>query len=442
MFPSFTSAEVEQIRYVVIIGHHDNEQLLLNSTSRPLVQTKGFIRRFKRYLLDSQYSCSEIAEMANIQYSSIINSMRSKTSALGTKSSKNLKMSTKITNRQVFINSQPFSVPYRFKSKFVHISPPNESTIYTRSNETQPKSDSESTITSIPIIPPSSFHFSKAYKSIADVHPGQIAVYVLEQFSPPIFCRILAVRKINEEDYLLVSFFLKGLSPCYIIPQDLVPVFIHHTDNKNIISVSVDYVLEQIITTAQSQIYEEMTLQQYQISSQSQNQQSSTPFVTSEQVRSTIFNNLFICCSHLLLLSFASNWTIPPEKLEKLLNALSKINGTQFQSTKIIFDRCMNLIQKILGYALNESPSSSSQPNDSNNQESSNRSQIKQLPIVQPQINPNLVNQSPTKREPIPPPQINPELSQNQSSRNNDLITDSISSNQQNETTNQEKKEN
>ena len=114
MFMPFTNDEIESIRSIVLIGQQNNDMLLSNCSSRPIVQTKSFIQRFKRLLLDTQNSIADITKSANEQYVAIIAGVRVK---------KNPKLNsmpsaTSVANLASPLLKIPRSFPHKFFSKF------------------------------------------------------------------------------------------------------------------------------------------------------------------------------------------------------------------------------------------------------------------------------------------------------------------------------------
>lgn len=114
MFMPFTNDEIESIRSIVLLGQQNNDMLLSNCSTRPIVQTRSFIQRFKRLLLDTQTSVKDITKSANEQYVAIIAGVRFK------KLSKNnhLPNATSVANLSSPLLKIPRSVPHKFFSKF------------------------------------------------------------------------------------------------------------------------------------------------------------------------------------------------------------------------------------------------------------------------------------------------------------------------------------
>ena len=419
MFSAFTPEEVDSIRSVVFVGQYDNEDLLLNSTSRPLNQTRAFIRRFKRYLLDLQYNSLEIVNMANQQYISIIKTIRSKKSNQNSQITSNLKNS--ILDSQLSSTFVLNSVPIKFRSKLIHEtqnsptiqpSPSSSSsqTIVSSNTKTQHKYYNPSQFQNqnvIPYLPVSPYKHPRALSSI-NIPAGSLAAIFRSPSEPPVVCRILGARKINGYDYLLVSFFQKGVIPCYVPPQSIIPIISNYFENNCPVHFSVDIILEHIMKIAQYLIIQ--NAENIQSNSQNNSQNSSQNFSDNDNnnnqnsdslekpdlnVLSSLNHNLnnhknsddnsnlsskstsetnplpdhvqqlihlstFNCAVQLLLLSFFGNWEIPENKVTKIVDAIFSLSQIKYQSTKASFERGKQLLKDIIQKIKNDSTSTSS----------------------------------------------------------------------------------
>lgn len=114
MFMPFTNDEVESIRSIVLVGQQNNDMLLSNCSSRPILQTKSFIQRFKRLLLDSQSSVTDITKSANEQYVAIIAGVRVKKNA----KLNSIPSATSVANLSSSLLKIPRTFPHKFYSKF------------------------------------------------------------------------------------------------------------------------------------------------------------------------------------------------------------------------------------------------------------------------------------------------------------------------------------
>ena len=381
MFSAFTLEEVDNIRSVVFIGKQDNEELLLNSTSRPLNQTRAFIRRFKRYLLDLQYSASQIVDMANHQYIAIIRSIRSKKSSFNSPSS--IKSNNSISNTWISSSLVLTSVPLKFRSKFYHEFPTSTensskpssdfSTLSTNSNLNY-SSPSYNTLLKqnvIPYLPISTYRHPRALNSI-DIPAGSLVAIFRSPSEVPVVSRILGARKINGYDYLLVSFFQKGVIPCYVPPQSIIPIVSASFENESPIRFSVDFIIEHIMKMAQHLIIDNSHEIQPHLSqdptqknlnddmnkiNNSENISNPNPF--QDQVQNLIHLSTFNCALQLLLLSFLGNWEIPENKQKLMIEAIFSLSQIKYQSTRPSYERGKNLLKDIIQKITNNSSSSS-----------------------------------------------------------------------------------
>lgn len=114
MFMPFTDDEIESIRSIVLIGQQNNDMLLSNCSSRPILQTKSFIQRFKRLLLDTQNTVKDITKLANEQYVAIIAGVRVKRCP----KLNSIPSATSVSNLASPLLKIPRSLPHKFYSKF------------------------------------------------------------------------------------------------------------------------------------------------------------------------------------------------------------------------------------------------------------------------------------------------------------------------------------
>ena len=112
VFLPFTGEEVESIRSVVMLGQQADDMLLTNSTSRPIAETRAFIRKFKKQLLDSHLSCEELAELGNQQYVVIITAARAK------RNNHRMSSARSMMNLSLPFTNPSDSLPLKFRTKF------------------------------------------------------------------------------------------------------------------------------------------------------------------------------------------------------------------------------------------------------------------------------------------------------------------------------------
>ncbi|OHS96434.1 hypothetical protein TRFO_37418 [Tritrichomonas foetus] len=392
VFAPFTNDEVESIRSIVLLGQQQNDMLLSNCSNRPILQTRSFIRRFKRLLLDSQTSISDITSTANEQYVAIIAGMRVK------KNSRNSLMvnTTSVSNLALSLYQSVESVPFKFRVKYGKVEPDTSASALPPPLPTRSRSVSEGLVLldpgqpsqypsrqptpvpssntfndlsqnekmKYPILPPLTKTFPRACKNVSELPPGTLAALLSNNGGPAIICRVLAHRNIQNVNYLLVSFFQSDISPSYVQPHHLVKLPPYMRTNKLILPdpLTVDELLERMMQTAQVIIMDnEIQPIELQTAANTQTANSQvTNFqnnvhdgsqvswqVAIQQHRDLMFRTL-ACAAHLVFLDFAANYIVPPDKLKLMLEAIGMMNPVKYNSSKETNNHCMQLIYQIL----------------------------------------------------------------------------------------------
>ena len=369
MFAPFTNDEVESIRSIVLLGQQKDDMLLSNCSKRPILQTRSFIRRFKRDLLDTQVKINEITNSANEQYVAIIAGVRLKRN-----NNNRMTNATSVTNLASPIFQSVESVPYKFRSKFVKFEPEIEVSTLPPPLPTRSKSVSENlgslqdnqtrspapipmptkapqpkpTVnivrpqqpivkTHFQILPPLQAIFPRACKNASELKPGTLATLLSDNGGPAIICRVLGQRVINGTIYLLISFFQSDFAPSYVQPHHLMILPPYPRYNKLVLPnpLTIDALLERIIQTAQVIVIDNIM-----------QPQDSDP-VAIQRHRELILR-ILSCAAHLVFLDFAASYVVSKDKLKTILKAIGLMNPIKYVSNKPIHARCIDLIDQIL----------------------------------------------------------------------------------------------
>jgi hypothetical protein len=327
MFAPFTRDEVESIRSIVLINQQHDDMLVSNCSTRPITQTRSFIRRFKNLLLDSSVTVPEITKSANEQYVSIIAGVRMKRNRQS-----RLANTTSVAN---LASSFMQTVPFKFRIKYARAETEIEQqTALPPPLPTRSRSVAEGLTLSpkhepIPVLPPIAPKFDRGATSPQNAPPGTLAAVFRESDAPATFCRILGKKAIQGTDHLLVGFFQPEMRPCYVRPQQLV-VFISRSRPKDWPNpITIDALLDYWIRANQSWIHS-----------------------IQEPLPGGPLNPLLVraltYAIHLSFLNFAANYVVPRDKLLMLLGLISKLNPLKYNSSKIISERSMAKIEDIL----------------------------------------------------------------------------------------------
>ena len=344
MFVPFTEDEVESIRSIVLIGQQQDDMLLGNCSKRPVLQTRSFIRRFKRQLLDAQISLKDITDSANEQYVSIIAGVRvKKTLRTG-----HMTTATSVLNLASPLYQSTNSLPFKFRSKYARPDTPIETPNLPPPLPTRSRSVADGlsrpeivhfhqTPIKFQVFPPLPKRIPRACKSVNDLKPGIIAALLHNQGGPANICRVLGARPINGIPHLLVSFFRNDLPPAYVTPQHLVILPPYPRQSKLILPspLTVDSLLERMMQTSHLIIMDNET-----------SLQSTDPLLV-QQHRELMFRTL-TCAAQLLFLDFTANYKVPPEKLKLILDSIDLMIPPRYNSSKEINKRCKEIIEQII----------------------------------------------------------------------------------------------
>lgn len=327
IFCSFTPSEVESIRSVVMCGQQNDDMLLTNSTKRPLDETRAFIKKFKKSLLDIQISAEEISRMANQQYVAIITSSRVKKGpTLSTTFSMNNLNSTTI-------------MPLKFRGKLSKYDVDSDSsngnsvTSYSTRSQVPTRSRSVNNLTlegSKPRFHMIDHSFDTGVPTInkqrMSLQPGSL-VLVLDGSSRT-YGKIICFRESNGKEFALVAFFEEKMEPKYFSVNLLV-------NPKSMVDLSedltVDKILLYIIVKARSILNNVLYASAYK------NHKGISKLCLPQSII-------------LQFLSFSFQWIIPPDKFRLLYDEILRLTRPNYETAKIISERCNLMVDEILKY--------------------------------------------------------------------------------------------
>ena len=336
VFLPFTSEEVESIKSVVMLNQQSDDMLLSNSTRRPLAETRAFIRRFKKFLVDQHTSSEELANMGNQQYVAIITAARAKRKVMSSAHS--------MMNLSLPFTNPSDSLPLKFRTKFSKLDSETDSSqprpsLPTRSRSVfalnQELEQQKAKKSKIPIFPAIDFQFPHGCKSPDDITPGDLAAVMKTKSGPPIIGRVIALKEINGAPHALVTFFLEEITPSYLPLNHLVMLKHEYQslDIKENEKLTVDAVLKRIIGQAQSIVLVNDEMEQIE---------------SDDKLRKNILFQALSCSANLQLLAFVANWQVPEDKMLVILKEVRKMAQPKYKSTEEINNRCNELIMKIL----------------------------------------------------------------------------------------------
>jgi hypothetical protein len=196
MFAPFTLDEVESICSIVLIDQQNDDMLVSNCSSRPIAQTRSFIRRFKNLLLDSAVPIAEITKSANEQYVAIIAGVKVKR---GNKQPR-LSNATSVVNLS---SSLMKTAPFKFRIKYAR---------------------TEATLDQPPVASPRSPTRSRSIcegLALPDRSPQNSRTTTSRPkwaTSP----RFSGRKPIHGTDHFLVAFFRPDIWPCYVRSHQIV----------------------------------------------------------------------------------------------------------------------------------------------------------------------------------------------------------------------------
>jgi hypothetical protein len=309
MFAPFTRGEVESIRSIVLVGQHKDDMLLANCSSRPVAQTRSFIRRFKSLLLDTEVAIPDLTRSANEQYLAIIAGVRVK------RTTDQLKMTNATSMCNLSFNQTvPLKVRVRFNRTDTEPEPPPRS-LPTRSRSVAQGLVLPDKLPDVQIPPTIKFH------------PGQLASI---SSNPPAHGRILGFKSINGRPHAYVAFFRTDRKPSYVETSLLKPL----PEQKSQQEATVDSLLECWVRECYALVLEMCP---------------AVPNDPEAQQRSTVvFQRTLACAVQMSLLNFVAHYRAPPDKVGLMLQAIFTIHPPKFTSSAIVDTRTKELVKGIV----------------------------------------------------------------------------------------------
>jgi hypothetical protein len=309
MFAPFTRGEVESIRSIVLIGQHKDDMLLSNCSSRPIAQTRSFIRRFKSLLLDTEVAVPDITRSANEQYVAIIAGVRVK------RSPEHHRMPNATSMSNLSLNQ---TVPFKFRVRFNRLD--SESEQPQRPLPTRSRSVAQGLVLPDRLpevqIPP-----------VAKFSAGQI---VSISVNPPGHCRILGFTKVNGRQHAFVAFFQPDRKPAYVDVSQLRVL----PEQRSPQDTTVDSLLECWVRECYALVLEMCPV----VPSDPEAQQRST----------VVFQRTLACAVQMSLLNFVAHYRAPGEKVAMMLQAIFTIHPPKFTSSTIVDARSKELVTRIV----------------------------------------------------------------------------------------------
>ena len=181
---------------------------------------------------------------------------------------------------------------------------------------------------------------------------GSLAAIVYPSLGPAHVCRVIGMKFINGLEYFLVVFFQTSNSPCYVSGEYLfqldtqkgLPLEDDEEFRRQMATedVTVDWLLEKIFSSAQNLV---MSSSDVLLPSSELSRANYKP--NPQQVQQIMFQ----CVSSaalLVLCRVCSEWTIPEEKVKKMVTAILKANQPKYVSTQKILDNVESCLLNIL----------------------------------------------------------------------------------------------
>lgn len=184
-----------------------------------------------------------------------------------------------------------------------------------------------------------------------DPEIGSLAVILHTNIGAPQVCRVLGCKVQNNIKLYLVAFFLNGSFPCYAPSEYLFQInpkssamdgkcdFMETAKDGE---VNVDWILEKILSSAQSLVikHSEVLLPNDDI--------TKANFQIDKKQIETIGFQCVSLAALLFVCYISSRWTIPNDKITKIVSAILMTNPPKYISTKNIFDKIEVLLKQLL----------------------------------------------------------------------------------------------
>jgi hypothetical protein len=219
-----------------------------------------------------------------------------------------------------------------------------------RNKGSQPTESRSSHVVSIPILPRyESAGLSQTRNQYLDPEIGSLVAAIHPALGRAYVCRAIAKRMVNDvHTYYLVVFFQPECSPCYISSE-----YVFHfkgeygfplgedakfRQNISTLPISVDWLLEQIFSSAQK-----LVMEYHEILSMSLNHS----LIAVERAEDHVQQILFQCVSYAAMIitcSVCSEWKLPDAKVKIILETVMKSNQAKFVTTAAILPKVEQIL--------------------------------------------------------------------------------------------------
>lgn len=173
--------------------------------------------------------------------------------------------------------------------------------------------------------------------------PGSLYVVRHPSIGNAQICKVLGKNRFGGVDYYLISFFIPGLTPTYVTNDHLFApdsgIQFPLNESRTEMATTVDWLLERIISTAQSLVFEKAS----GVVVQENQGQIFGPLLPQQVLFQAV-----PCASLLVLCYVAANWGIPELKIRKTLETIVETCIPRFQTSQESFNQILQEVQKLL----------------------------------------------------------------------------------------------
>ncbi|KAH0792656.1 hypothetical protein GPJ56_003490 [Histomonas meleagridis] len=331
----YTVAQLASIRHLILqTGLEPNkpdDKTIQEISEHDPKETRKLIQRYFHSIQNTSISTDQLCEMFNTKTESPRRSPRLS--------------NNDISNQPSPIIVNTCQLPPKLRQKKINqniIHPPNI------------RSPNKNIIFQLPILtnPPPAVIKHRA--DHADPEIGSLAVILHSYIGSAQVCRVLGSRIQNNVKFFLVAFFIKEYSPCYVPSEYLFQLnpktgmkseneidFMNETNSQEI---TVDWVLEKVISLAQSHVvvHSDVLLPKEQLI-------KSKVRPAQKQIEGLLFQ----CVSFAALLIvcyICSNYSIPTDKLKKIISTIYIANPPKYASSKAIMNNVEKLYEQLISY--------------------------------------------------------------------------------------------
>jgi hypothetical protein len=329
----FTVEEVTILREFVLRDSTLSETGLAQITSRPLADLQPVLRRHLALFSDPQVQISALVAALNdtSRHSPRLLIPRIDVPAA--------------TVDPPILSAGAFAIPPKFRGKQLAQTPTAPRPAF----QLRPPSP-ECSVRSIPIRPryaaPSAPRRARTAPAI-----GYLAALLYPGFGPAQVCRVLGECVQNDTHCFLVAFFQPDQSPAYfpgeylfrLEPDIGFPLGDEAKFDEGLRGdVCVDWMLERIFSAAQN-----LAINDADVLFPADQVGASAIKPSPQQIQQLMFQCVS-CAAMLVVCYLAGRWTIPPEKLEKILHTILRTNPARFATTQTVIERIEEKLNALL----------------------------------------------------------------------------------------------